>query len=267
MSSLYGILALLSIVGISAVTSLDILDTSKDWNPLGLKGSWGARWLSRTLTDKADDAYHGGAKHDVKFSPKTGIGSIVNNLASSRGEEGRKGRQRSDDGAQEAYSLAVKKWLRFARDIDPSNFNAFFVYHNWLVEGFSTVEVGEDGHEENQPDDLKSNGGAPMGGFQRIASLQEALEASDIFFMNLKLENKLDCSNACIGLWMRYETEIQLHPQKRSIDSLSEMLAKMKSLRALGEKLGEGVASPYDTNQSTQYANALIKNIGEFIRQ
>lgn len=262
----YFLIALLG-AGVFFSMVIDTRTPPRKWNPLGLKDGWGARWISRMLTDQADDAYHGGAKHDIKFSPKTKMGRWIEKTVDTRGESGREGRQRADEEAQLAYSLAVKNWLRFARDIDPSNFNSFFVYYNWLVEGFTGVEVG-DGDGEDLSDELFEEKENPVLGIgKRDRDLREALEAADVFLQNVKLQNSLDCTNAAVALWMKYEAELSLFPKDKDRDSLKETLAKMRTLEALGKRLGVGKANAYDVEQSDQYARALMKNISEFISQ
>lgn len=266
----YFLIALLG-AGVFFSMVIDTRNPPLKWNPLGLKDGWGARWISRLLTDQADDAYHGGAKHDIKFSPKTKIGRLIEKTVDTRGESGRTGRQRADEEAQLAYSLAVKNWLRFARDIDPSNFNSFFVYYNWLVEGFTGVEVGEDGGEKEGEDFggelFEKKEDAVLGIGKRDRDLREALAAVDMFLQNVKLQNSLDCTNAAVALWMKYEAELSLSPKGKDRASLRETLAKMRTLEALGKRLGVGKANTYDVEQSDQYARALMKNISEFISQ
>lgn len=261
---------LLVAVGVGGGLGTFLIDTHYppvQWNPLAVKDGWGARWISRTLTDQADDAYHGGAKHDVKFSPKTKMGMVVNELVENRGEAGRGGRQKSDEAAQESYSRAVRNWLKFARDVDPSNFNAFFIYYSWLIEGFSTVEVGVDSENEEVDFDQKlnvQNSGAIVPNRQD-QDLREAEVAAGMFLKKAKLQNSLDCSNATVALWMKYELELKNFPERKNREGLAEVLRKMKSLRSLGEYLGVGKANSYDREQGQQYANALIHNIEELL--
>jgi hypothetical protein len=259
------------------------------WNPLGIKGGWIARAVSRTLTEHADDAYHGGARHDIRFSPKTRLGQLMGGIVDQRGEGGREGRQRADDAAQRTYSEQVKAWLRFSRDIDPSNFNAFFVYYTWLSEGMNKVEVGE---EEDDGDEFggiveevtkstgtslenRSEAGHDDGGYlaknnngEAIVSaenLDEVLEASKIYLKNTTLANSLECHNATIGIWMEYEARIKANPSQKTRSEIINTLIKMRAISALGDYLGEGRAHLEDVAQSRQYARALIKNIDSFI--
>lgn len=255
---------LLAAAGLYGSSLIDTHYPPVRWNPLGLKGSWAARWLSRTLTDQADDAYHGGAKHDVKFSPVTPLGKLVERVVGGRGEDGRTGRQRSDEQAQLAYAQSVRNWLQFARDIDPSNFNSFFVYHNWLVEGFAEVEVGgNDGHSDEDP--LPTSTKTVSG--EDLQNLREAMDAVSVFLQNIRLHNSLDCTNAAIAVWMEYETETKLFPERKSKDRLKDVLRKMQTMVSLGDYLGRGRSNSYDFDQSRQYANAIIRSISDFLSQ
>jgi hypothetical protein len=216
------------------------------------------------LSDQGDDAYHGGAKHDVKFRPVTPLGLFVQGLTGARGEEGREGRQKYDDKAQMAYAKAVEKWLKFSFLIDPSNFNAFFIYYNYLVEDYASVEVsGENGGHEGEDDLVDLVKRAQRDALVEREDIKMAREVTKTYLKNTTLKNSLECYNAAVGVWMLFEVRTSLGEIENRMDGLADVRRRMNTLISLGDERGLGRGHPEDTKQSRQYAQAILTRIGE----
>jgi hypothetical protein len=247
----------------------DVPDGEKWRGPAGVVDSHLTRTLSRMLSDQADDAYHGGAKHDIKFRPFTPFGRFVQGFVGAREEEARKGRQKADSRAQRAYSQAVKKWLAFAFSIDPSNFNAFFIYYNYLAEDYADVEISDGGEPEGGEVEDESQATARYA--QRVGrqagndGLKEAKVATKAYLRNAKLNNSLECYNAAVGVWMLFDAKTALGEITDRRDGLVETRRKMQSLFSLGESRGAGRAHPKDVDGARQYARAILVRLAEAV--
>jgi hypothetical protein len=250
------------LTGLAGLIFIEQVDDSKWRGPAGVMDSHFSRMFSRMLSDQGDDAYHGGAKHDVKFRPVTPLGRFVQALTAARSEEGSEGRQKYDTRAQLAYSRAVEKWLRFAFLIDPSNFNAFFIYYNYLVEDYASVEVS--GADNVGVDEIQSVIDRSSSGRLGLREdLKLAREATKKYLQSSSLRNPLECYNAAVGVWMLFEVRTSLGEISNREEGLAEVRRKMHALMTLGDSLELGRGHPDDTSQSRQYAQAILTRVGE----
>lgn len=245
------------------------------FSPLGISGGPLSRLASRILTDNAEDAFHGGSRRDVKFRPRTALGKVVGKISEGRGGGGGAGgRVKSDKEAQATYSNAVKNWLRFAFMADPSNFNAFFIYYNYLVEDFKTIEVpvagGEEhgeheGHGENcrhPHDHPEGQHSGDIGGL----GFGEAAAAANLYLSSARLYNELECNNAAVGLWMLFEAG-GVQGGTGRLEALEKTRRGMGVLSRAGRERGRGNANLEDTKASRQYVEGLTAQIDRFLRE
>lgn len=246
--------------GVSAIfyTGTDGASGLQSRSFLGISGSPMARLVSRMVTDRGDDALHGGATHDVRFSPQTAPGRIVAKVAGGRGELGAKNRRRGKGGVKEAYSKDVGRWVTVARDLDPGNFDALLAYCHYLHEGGFPVEVEGDFGGERAAG-FPKNGDDPVSLEDRRKNVALAVRE---FFKNSPLSDKSAWYSAAAAAQMLHEVD-PAHFGLRRGSQMRRLRALMKMLVQGGDACGVTWGSEADAAAARQFAVALIHSLDE----
>jgi len=236
----------------------------------GFAGSPLARLVSRLVTDRADDAFHGGATHDVRFRPATIPGEILLKIAISRGIQGAKERHQSTDQVKRSYSRDVGRWVKIARKLDPGNFDALLTDCNYIFEGGFDVELGDANGE--------SEAGSP-GGTQGEEKETRTISPSEVskrkknvaaavreYLKKTPLTDKTAWYCAVAAAHMLHEVEPS-HFGWRRKNQLLKLEGLGRMLIFEGDKCGEVWGGEADMEASRQFARALQFNLSEVMAE
>lgn len=221
---------------------------------MGIQGSPAARILSRLIIDHADSAFHGGATHDVRFEPETGLGRMILAVSGGRGESGSGGRMRGESRGMDAYSQNVGKWVRFARHLDPGNFDALLTECHYITEGVFAVEVESEGSGGEMVEQKNIEEG------EKQSRKRQSAKAIHEFFAAARLSDKTSLYNAAVAVQMLNEVEpwkFGIRKEKR----MNKVLALVDLFLKIGDECKLVLGSTEDSEAAKKFAVAVRENI------
>lgn len=227
---------------------------------LGVNGSPVARLVSRMVTERGDDAFHGGATHDIKFQPQTGAGKVVARVVGERGVSGVGGRNDGGESAKAAYSRDVGRWVAAARALDPGNFDALLTHCHYLLEGGFAVEVGG---EDSDGEEYRGDQGVQVS--QKADNSQKVADAVREFLRTSPLNDKTAWYSAAAAVQMLHEVD-PVHFGVRRSSQLIRLNSLMRMLIEGGDRCPVVWGGEDDVQASRQFAVALLHNLEEATR-
>lgn len=232
---------------------------------LGTAGSPMARLLSRLLTDKGDDAFHGGATHDVRFQPQTAAGSFVAKVARQRGVAGAAERQPTSAEVKSAYSQNVGKWVTMARKLDPGNFDALLTHCHYIFEGGFEVEVGDE--EEHHHSVGKASSAPSLISESEMRGRKKAVaRAVREYFQQAPMTDKAAWYSAAAAAHMLHEVE----PAHYGI-AREKRLTKLKAVSKMFINGGDACTVVWggkdDAAAARQFAVGLAYSLDEVLEK